>query len=85
MTGVGTGSEELVERRNTAAFIDGAGSVGFLVAGLVALLLSPHYHGSSTGVELLGAGVVGIAAGIFLCVAVVAALFNQSWLRHWDE
>jgi len=78
-------SPESLERKKTAAFILGVSIVGFLFLGLVALLTSPGYHGSSTGVELLVAGVVATAIAIFLCVALVAVWFDKPWVGRWHD
>lgn len=78
-------SEESEEQKGTAAFILGIGSFGFLFLGLVALLLSRHYLGNSTGDELIVAGALGIATGIFLGVAVVAVWLDRAWLGEWRD
>lgn len=78
-------SEGSLEQRRTAAFVLGTGSFGFLFLGVVALLVSPPYHHSWTGDELVAAGAVGMALGIFLGVAVAALWFNKGWLGRWSE
>jgi len=64
----------------TAVFILAVGIVGFIFLGLVALLLSPSYHGNLDADELLVAGGVAMAVGIFLCVALVAVWFDKDWV-----
>ena len=71
--------QEVAERKETAMFILGVGSLGFSVVGLVSLLLSPRYHGNLTGLELLVAGAMGIAVAIFLVVALLAIRYDKAW------
>lgn len=78
-------SEERVERKKTAAYILATASFGFLFLGLVALLISRSYHGSFAGDELIVAGAVGLATGIFLIVAVIAIWFDRPWLDRWND
>ena len=85
MTALPDNSAESIERKKVAAFILGVSIIGFLFLGLVALLSSPHYRGSATGDELLVAGAVAIAMGIFLCVALVAVWFDKPWVGEWHD
>ncbi len=85
MAGVGVTPDELAELRGTAAVILAAGLVGFLILGLVALMLSRRFLGNVTGLELLGAGVVGMATAIFLSVALIAVWFNKGWVGRWHD
>ena len=73
------------EQKSFVAFILGVGSLGFFFVGIVALLLSPRYHGSFAGQELLVAGAVAVAIAVFLIVALVAVWFDMTWLDRWDR
>ncbi len=81
VAGIQAASDESVERKKTSAFILGTGSFGFLFLGLVAFLVSPTYQGSSTGVELIVAGTIGVVTGIFLVVAIFAVWFDKAWFE----
>jgi len=72
-------SEEDVERKKTAAVILGAGALGFFVLGLFALLLSSRYPEKTTSVELLVAGIIGMAVTLFLGVALLAIWLDKAW------
>lgn len=85
MTALRDTSEEAVERKKTAAFILGVGVIGFWFLGLIAFLASPRYHGSFTGNELVVAGGLATATGIFLCVALVAVWFDKPWVGQWHD
>jgi len=85
LTALRDDSVEAVERKNTAAFILGVGVVGFGFLGIVALLLSPHYHGNLIGDELVVAGAVALAIGIFLGVALVAVWLDKGWVGRWHD
>lgn len=80
MAGVPLTPAEVVERKTTAAVILGAGIGGFLLCGLVALLLSLHHLNTSAGIELLVAGFLGVGVAIFLCVALTLMWFEKAWL-----
>lgn len=82
---VGHSSDELKERKKTAAFILATGSFGFVFLGLAALLLSRRYPGSLAGDELAVSGAVGIATGIFLVVAMLAVWFDKGWVGQWHD
>jgi len=75
-------SEEAAERKSVVVFILSVGSFGFSFVGLVALLLSPRFSGTTVGDELIVAGAVGLGMGIFLCVALVAVWFDMKWIER---
>ena len=75
-------SEEDVERKKTAVVILGAGALGFTVLGLFALLLSPRYPESTTRVELLVTGAIGMTVALFLGVALLAIWFDKEWFER---
>lgn len=85
MEGIADTSDELTERKETAAFMLATGSFGFLFLGLVALLLSRGDHGSVLGSELVVAGAVAIVTGGFLLVAVLAVWFDKDWVGAWHD
>jgi len=78
-------SEEAVERKATASFLLGVGSVGFLFLGLVSLLIGAHDPASAGGIELLVTGAVGTGVGIFLVVALAAVCFQRDWIGQWHD
>lgn len=83
MTALPEASAVTVEQRKDAALMLGMGSLGFLLLGLVALLESLQFHGDLIAHELLVAGAIGTAVGIFLIVAVLAVWFDRGWVGQW--
>lgn len=76
---------DLNERKKTAAVILAAGSFGFLFLGLISLLVSRGGRGTIGWLELMVAGAVAIAIGIFLIVAIFSVWYNKSWVGRWTD